>query len=84
MLLHEVGGLHERGRVVDKEGDFGGSSIYERVGGGVWTCVEDKFVGEKEEYKVIGICVFDYKLLEEQERGGRRGHRWVSIFESSY
>ena len=30
-------------------------------GGGGCTCVEDNFVGEKEEYKEIGLCGFDYK-----------------------
>ena len=30
----------------------------------VWTCVKDHTIQEKEKYEAIGICVFDYKLVE--------------------
>ena len=36
----------------------------------VWTCVDNNFVGEKEDYKVIGIHIFDDKLFQEEEGGG--------------
>ena len=35
----------------------------------VWTCVKDHEIDEKEDYKEIGICGFDYSLLEEKEGG---------------
>ena len=31
----------------------------------VWTCVKDNSIEEKEQYKAIGLCGFDYKLFEE-------------------
>ena len=36
----------------------------------VWTCVKNHIIKEKEDYKAIGICVFDYKLFELEEVGG--------------
>ena len=30
----------------------------------VWTCVGDNIVGEKEEYKFVGLRWFDYKIFE--------------------
>ena len=42
--------------------------------------MEDNVVGKKKEYKVIGLCVFDYKLFEDDKGGGVwRGHIWVLI-----
>ena len=38
----------------------------------VWTCVKDHTIQEKEQYKAIGLCGFDYKLFEEEEGGGVR------------
>ena len=38
----------------------------------VWTCVKDHIINEKENYKDIGLCGFDYKLSEEEEFGGTR------------
>ena len=38
----------------------------------VWTCVKDHIIDEKEDYKYIGLCGFDYKLFEEEEGGGNR------------
>ena len=38
----------------------------------VWTCVKDHIIHEKEDYKDIGICGFDYTLFEEEEGGGIR------------
>ena len=38
----------------------------------VWTCVKDHIIDEKEDYKDIGLCGFDYKLFEEEECGGNR------------
>ena len=38
----------------------------------VWTCVKDNIINEKEYYKAIGLCGFDYKLFEEEEGGGNR------------
>ena len=35
-----------------------------------WTCVKDNVIKEKEDYKAIGLCGFDYKLFEEEEGGG--------------
>ena len=40
--------------------------------GFVWTFVEDSVVGEKEEYREIGVRGFDYKLFQEEEGGGVR------------
>ena len=41
-------------------------------GATVWTCVKDHIIDEKEDYKDIGLCGFDYKLFEEEEGGGNR------------
>ena len=30
----------------------------------VWTCVKDHVIEEKEDYKEIGLCGFDYSLFE--------------------
>ena len=38
----------------------------------VWTCVKDHIINEKEDYKDIGLCGFDYKLFEEEEGWGKR------------
>ena len=38
----------------------------------VWICVKDHIIDEKEDYKEIGLCGFDYKLFEEEEGGGKR------------
>ena len=37
--------------------------------------MKDHIIEEKEQYKVIGLCGFDYKLFEEEEsgRGVREG-----------
>ena len=43
-----------------------------KVGNIVWNCVKDHITNEKEKYKAIGICCFDYKLFEEGEGGGNR------------
>ena len=32
-----------------------------------WTCTMDNIIEEKEYYRSIGICGFDYKLFEEEE-----------------
>ena len=34
--------------------------------------MKDHIIGEKEDYKDIGIRGFDYKLFEEEEGGGTR------------
>ena len=34
--------------------------------------MKDHIIDEKEDYKDIGICGFDYKLFEEEESGGNR------------
>ena len=44
--------------------------------------MEYNIVGEKEEYREIGLRGFDYKLFQEEEGGGAKGPRWVSIFEA--
>ena len=38
----------------------------------VWTCVKDHIIDEKEEYKDIGLCGFDYTIFEEEEGVGTR------------
>ena len=38
----------------------------------VWTYVKDHIIDEKEYYKDIGLCGFDYKLFEEEEGGETR------------
>ena len=38
----------------------------------VWTCVKDHIIDEKEKYKAIELCGFDYKLFEEEGGGGTR------------
>ena len=52
----------------------------------VWNNVKDNAVGEKDEYREIGLRGFDYKPFKE-EGGGRRevlrGNIWISIFEAS-
>ena len=76
--------MKEKEEFINK-GVFSGSSSYQRGGGGViFNCVKDDVIGGKEDKKSIGLHGFDYKLFEEDEGvGGFRGHRWVSIFESS-
>ena len=37
-----------------------------------WTCVKDHVIEEKEEYKEIGICGFNYSLFEEKKGGGKQ------------
>ena len=44
---------------------------YTKGGGIVWTCVKDNVVGEKGEYKAIGLSGFDYKLFDKEEGRGR-------------
>ena len=34
--------------------------------------MKDHIIYEKEAYKEIGLCGFDYKLFEEEEGGGTR------------
>ena len=57
-----MGGIHEIEVGVDKEVFFGGIYVSGR-GGVVWDCVKDNVVGEKEEYKAIGLYGFYYKLF---------------------
>ena len=38
----------------------------------VWTCVKDRIINEKEDYKYIGLRGFYCKLFEEEEGGGTR------------
>ena len=40
--------------------------------GDFWVCVKDNIIKEKEYYKAIEICGFDYKLFEEEEGAGTR------------
>ena len=35
--------------------------------GDFWVCVKDNIIKEKEYYKAIEICGFDYKSFEEEE-----------------
>ena len=35
-----------------------------------WNTVKDHIIGEKEDYKDIGLSGFDYKSFEEEEGGG--------------
>ena len=37
-----------------------------------WTRVKYHIIDEKEDYKYIGLCGFDYKLFEEEEGGGNK------------
>ena len=50
-------------------------SVPHPKGGAIfWTCVKDHIIDEKEDYKDIGLCGFDYKSFEEEEvRGNRMG-----------
>ena len=48
------------------------SVLHPKGGKIVWTCVKDHVIDEKEDYKDIGLCGFDYKLFEEEEGGGKR------------
>ena len=32
----------------------------------VWACVKDHIIDEKEDYKEIGLCGFDYSLFEKK------------------
>ena len=46
----------------------------------VWTCVEDNDVGEKEDYKAIGLSIFYYELFQEEEGGGlKRAYMGILI-----
>ena len=45
---------------------------YPKGGSNFWTCVKDHTINEKDYYKDIGLCGFDYKLFEEEEGGGTR------------
>ena len=65
-----MGGIHEiEGDLINR--DFlGVSSAYKGGEGVVWTCVKDNVCWIKEEYKVIRLCGFGYKLFEEEEGGG--------------
>ena len=38
----------------------------------VRTCVKDHVIEEKEDYKEIGLCGFDYSLFEQKKGGGKR------------
>ena len=38
-----------------------------KEGGIVWTCVKNHTVKEREYYKNIGLCGFDYKLFGKEE-----------------
>ena len=38
----------------------------------VWTCVKDNIIKEKEDYKAIKLCGFEYTFFEEEEGGGVR------------
>ena len=53
------------------KGDFW-CPFHIRKGGIIWTCVKDPIIDEKNQYKAIGIRVFDFKLFEEEEGGGTR------------
>ena len=46
--------------------DFSVSVPHPKGGIIVWTCVKDHIIDEKEDYKEIGLCGFDYKLFEEE------------------
>ena len=53
--------------VKDKEGlikrEFSVSVPHPKGGATVWTCVKDHIIDEKEDYKDIVLCGFDYKLF---------------------
>ena len=34
--------------------------------------MKDNIIDEEDKYKAIGLCGFDYKLLEKEEVGGNR------------
>ena len=38
----------------------------------VWICVKDHIIDEKEDYKEIGLCGFNYSSFEEKEGGGKQ------------
>ena len=38
----------------------------------VWNVLKDNITKERDQYKDIGLCGFDYKLVEEEEGGGVR------------
>ena len=38
----------------------------------VWNCVKDHITNEKDQYKAIVLCGFEYKLFEEEEAGGTK------------
>ena len=63
-----MGGIHEKERGVYEEGGFSGGSISKRKQI-VWTCVKGNVIGENEEYKSIGICVFIIKYLKNRMVG---------------
>ena len=50
-------------------------SVPHPKGGAIfWTCVKDHIINEREDYKYIGLCGFDYKLFEEEGgEGDRKG-----------
>ena len=48
------------------------SITHPKGGSIVWTCVKDNIIDEKEDYKYIRLCGFDYKLFEEEEARGTR------------
>ena len=52
--------------------EFSVSVPHTKGGEIVWTCVKNHIIDEKEDYKDIGLCGFDYKLFEEEEGGGTR------------
>ena len=37
------------------------SIMHLKEGNTIWTCVKDNITKEKQEYKAIGLCVFNYK-----------------------
>ena len=45
-------------------GEFLVSVTHPKGGEIVWTCIKDNIIHEKEGYKDIGLCGFDYKLFE--------------------
>ena len=49
--------------------DFLVSVPHPKGGTIIWTCVKDHIIDEKEDYKEIGLRVFDYSLFEEEDGG---------------
>ena len=62
--------VEEKEEIITRE--FLESVTHPKGGTIVWTCVKDHIIDEKEDYKKIELCGFDYKLFEEEEGGGTR------------